>query len=101
MSGIAQFLVTVAVESILVNCPRYIHPHRKLEQSRYVPIADREPPLPAWNRIDIVQEALAKDDRGRVPGAGGEITLDAYAELVAKGVKETEARSPPDLSGSS
>lgn len=81
----AQFLIAVAVELIFVNCPRYIHPHRKLEQSRYVPVAGLEPPLPAWKRIDIVQEALAKDDRKRVPGAGGEITLDAYAELLAKG----------------
>ena len=81
----AQFLIAVAVESIWVNCPRYIHPHRKLEQSRYVPVAGLEPPLPAWKRIDIVQETLAKDDRERVPGAGGEITMDAYAELLAKG----------------
>ncbi|HXN89694.1 MAG TPA: hypothetical protein VN890_10155 [Methylocella sp.] len=42
--------------------------------------------MPAWKRLDIVQEALAKDDRERVPGAGGEITLDAYAALLAKGV---------------
>jgi hypothetical protein len=41
--------------------------------------------LPAWKRIDIVQEALAKDDRERVPGAGGEITLYAYAAVLAKG----------------
>ena len=78
-------MIAVAVESIWVNCPRYIHPHRKLEQSRYVPVAGLEPPLPAWKRIDIVQETLAKDDRERVPGAGGEITMDAYAELLAKG----------------
>jgi len=81
----AQFLIAVAVESIWVNCPRYVHPHRKLEQSRYVPVAGLEPPLPAWKRIDIVQEALAKDDRERVSEAGGEITQDAYAELLAKG----------------
>jgi hypothetical protein len=81
----AQFLIPAAVESIWVNCPPYIHPHRKLEQSRYVPVAGLEPPLPAWKRIDIVQEALANDDRERVPGAGGEITMDAYAELLAKG----------------
>jgi len=81
----AQFLIAVAVESIWVNCPRYVHPHRKLEQSRYVPVAGLESPLPAWKRIDIVQEALAKDDRERVSEAGGEITQDAYAELLAKG----------------
>jgi predicted pyridoxine 5'-phosphate oxidase superfamily flavin-nucleotide-binding protein len=81
----AQFLISVAVESIWVNCPRYIHSHRKLNQSRYVPAAGLESPLPAWKRIDIVQGALAHDDRERVSDAGGEISQDAYARLLAKG----------------
>jgi Protein of unknown function (DUF1285) len=41
--------------------------------------------LSAGKRIDIVQEARTKDNRERVPRAGGEITLDAYSEFLAKG----------------
>jgi uncharacterized protein len=81
----AEFLVSVAVEAIWVNCPRYIHPHQKLAQSKYVPQAQSEAPLPGWKRLDIVQESIAPKDRERVAGAGGEITIEAYGELLAKG----------------
>jgi uncharacterized protein len=81
----AEFLVRVAVEAIWVNCPRYIHPHQKLAQSKYVPQANREAPLPGWKRLDIVQDAIAPKDRERVAGAGGEITIEAYGELLVKG----------------
>jgi len=83
--GGAEFLVVVAVEVIWVNCPRYIHPHRKLAQSKYVPQADRQAPLPAWKRLDIVQDSIPARDRERVGGEGGEITQEAYADLLAKG----------------
>ena len=33
----AQYVVRVDVDKAWVNCPRYIHTYRKVEQSRYVP----------------------------------------------------------------
>lgn len=81
----AEFLVSVAVEAIWVNCPRYIHPHRRLAQSKYVPSSDQEASLPAWKRLEILQDAIPARDRNRVAGAGGELTLEAYADLLAKG----------------
>lgn len=81
----AQFLVFVAIEAIWINCPRYIHPHQKLSNSRYVPAPDGVAPLPAWKRLDIVQEAIPAKDREQVAGAGGEITMDGYVELLMKG----------------
>ncbi|MGD9897302.1 MAG: pyridoxamine 5'-phosphate oxidase family protein [Candidatus Methylacidiphilaceae bacterium] len=81
----AQFIVTVAVDAIWVNCPRYIHKYQKLGSSKYLPASGRETPVPAWKRIDVVQEALPARDQGKAQNFGGEITLEAYAQLVAKG----------------
>lgn len=81
----AQFLVFVTIEAIWINCPRYIHRHEKRADSRYVPASDGAAPLPAWKRLDIVQEAIPVKDREQVAGAGGEITMDSYVELLTKG----------------
>ncbi|MHB8885430.1 MAG: pyridoxamine 5'-phosphate oxidase family protein [Methylovirgula sp.] len=81
----AQFMVSVAVEAIWINCPRYIHQYQKLGTSKYVPTADAETPVPAWKRIDIVQEALPAKDQGKAQALGGELSFDAYAELLMKG----------------
>lgn len=81
----AQFLVFVTIEDIWINCPRYIHPHQKLANSRYVPDGNTTAPLPAWKRLDIVQEAIPARDRDQVSGAGGEITMENYVELLMKG----------------
>lgn len=81
----AQFLIDVDVESVWVNCPRYIHRYEKTADSRYLPDARGDAPLPGWKRLDIAQEALAPADRARVDSAGGVIDVDAYGALVAKG----------------
>lgn len=81
----AQFMVSVAVESIWINCPRYIHKYQKLATSRYVPKSGCETPAPAWKRIDIVQEALPATDQGKAEARGGLISFDDYAALLAKG----------------
>jgi len=81
----AQFLIHVEVESIWVNCPRYIHPHQKISGSKYVPDATGAAPLPGWKRLDIAQDAIPPEDRARVDAAGGVIDMDSYAELVRRG----------------
>ncbi|MEM9384441.1 MAG: pyridoxamine 5'-phosphate oxidase family protein [Pseudomonadota bacterium] len=81
----AQFMVQVSIEEIWVNCPRYIHPHKRVETSRYVPQEGQPTPIPAWKRIDFVQEALPTQDQGKAEEAGGLIEQEEYEALVGKG----------------
>lgn len=80
----AQYVVRVEVESVWVNCPRYIHRYTKVEQSRYVPKTGAETPLAQWKRLDFVQPVIAEEDRARV-ARQGELDLAAYGALVARG----------------
>jgi len=80
----AQYIVRVEVESVWVNCPRYIHRYTKVEQSRYVPKAGAETPLAQWKRLDFVQPVIADEDRARV-AQQGELDLETYGSLVARG----------------
>ncbi|MFC6788420.1 pyridoxamine 5'-phosphate oxidase family protein [Methylobacterium komagatae] len=80
----AQYIVRVAVETVWVNCPRYIHRYTKVDQSRYVPKAGAETPLAQWKRLDFVQPVIADKDRARV-AEEGELDLGAYGELIARG----------------
>ncbi|BDV34852.1 pyridoxamine 5'-phosphate oxidase family protein [Methylocystis iwaonis] len=81
----AQFVVEVAVESIWVNCPRYIHPHQKVADSKYLPDAAGESPLPGWKRLDVAQDALRPEDREKVAAAGGVLDFEAYGALIQRG----------------
>ncbi len=81
----ADLMVRVAVEAVFANCPRYIHPHRKLAQSRYVPAVDRETPFPGWKRIDDMQDVLPVRDTGKTEAAGGHLTLFEYLDKLDAG----------------
>lgn len=81
----AQFMVLVAVTDVWLNCPRYVHKRVNVDHSKYVPQAGCNTPLPAWKRIDFVQELLPAKDQGRAAQAGGLITLEEYDEKVARG----------------
>lgn len=80
----AKYVVRVAVSKVWVNCPRYIHRYKRLEQSRYVPVACRKTPLATWKRLDFVQEVIADEDRAAAE-AEGIIDLAAYQEKAAHG----------------
>jgi predicted pyridoxine 5'-phosphate oxidase superfamily flavin-nucleotide-binding protein len=64
----AQFVVRVAVREIFPNCPRYIHRMALVERSRFVPQADREPPVPGWKRTDWACDVLPAEDPARREG---------------------------------
>lgn len=81
----AQFMVSVAVESIWVNCPRYVHKYQRVETSKYVPADGCQTPDPQWKRIDIVQDALPAKDQGKADAQGGLLTFEDYAGLLARG----------------
>ncbi len=84
----AQLVVRVAITHIFQNCPRYIHRHRRVESSRYVPAADGRAPLAGWKRIDLIQEALPERDHGRAEQEGGCLTIEDWSAKCAAGDPE-------------
>jgi predicted pyridoxine 5'-phosphate oxidase superfamily flavin-nucleotide-binding protein len=80
----AEMLVRIVPTEIFVNCPRYIHRYRKVDESRHVPKPGSEQPLAAWKRIDYVVETLPEADRIRV-AAEGSISQAEYDEMVRSG----------------
>lgn len=74
----ADMVVEATLSEVFVNCPRYIHCHRRVEASPYVPDAAGEAPLPPWKRIDILEDVIAREDAARIDKAGGSLTIDEY-----------------------
>ena len=81
----AELIIRVKVTDVIINCPRYIHKMKRVEQSRYVPSAGKETPYAEWKRIDMVQDALPAKDQGKAAESGGTITLDEWIENVGQG----------------
>lgn len=81
----AKMIARVAVESCFLNCARYIHKHTRVAASPYVPDATGAQPHPSWKRIDTVQQALPEAERARTKAAGGEITMEEYADKLMAG----------------
>lgn len=54
----AELAVRVAITGLWVNCPRYVHRYRRIEESRYVPNEAGAAPLAGWKRIDTMQDVL-------------------------------------------
>ena len=61
----AQFVVRVHATQVFPNCPRYIHRMQLVERSRFVPAADREPPVPDWKRTEWACDVLPAGDPAR------------------------------------
>ena len=81
----SELIVRVRVTDVIINCPRYIHRMKRIEQDRHVPKAGRETPYAEWKRIDAVQDALVAKDQGRAQQNGGEITMEEWAENLKDG----------------
>lgn len=77
-------MVRARVDTVFVNCARYIHRYRRVEQSPYLPDDDGAQPFPSWKRIEGLQDVLSSDERMRVEDSGGTITDVEYgARLLA------------------
>ncbi|MGO9821142.1 MAG: pyridoxamine 5'-phosphate oxidase family protein, partial [Solirubrobacteraceae bacterium] len=61
----AQFVVRVRATQVFPNCPRYIHRMALVARSRFVPHADREPPIPDWKRSAWACDVLPAHDPAR------------------------------------
>jgi predicted pyridoxine 5'-phosphate oxidase superfamily flavin-nucleotide-binding protein len=81
----ADLVVRVEVTEVFANCPRYVHKYRKIEDSKYVPELDTEPPLPGWKRLDTIQDVLPARDQGKAEATGGTISVEEYFEKLSKG----------------
>lgn len=57
----------------------------KVGDSKYVPQAHCETPVPAWKCIDFVQEALPAKDQGVAERVGGLITFEEYGAKLMQG----------------
>ena len=80
----AKYLIMVEVTKIWVNCPRYIHKYKKLDQSKYVPEPCKVTPIPAWKRLDIVQEAITPEEK-TIAEQQGLMDLTEYEDKVKRG----------------
>ncbi|HSH53924.1 MAG TPA: pyridoxamine 5'-phosphate oxidase family protein [Methylotenera sp.] len=80
----AKYLIMVEVTKIWVNCPRYIHKYKKLNQSKYVPEPCKVTPIPAWKRLDIVQEAITPEEKS-IAEQQGLMDLTEYEDKVKRG----------------
>ena len=80
----AQLVVVADVTQAWVNCPRYIHRHVRVADSRYVPDEEGRAPLAPWKRIDFIEDALSDAERDEVEAAGGTISRERYAEILAE-----------------
>jgi hypothetical protein len=58
----AEMVVRVKLREVFPNCPRYIHKMSLVEESAFVPKADRETPVPAWKRLEAVADVLPPRD---------------------------------------
>ncbi len=81
----AGLVVRAQVGSVFHNCGRYVHRHERVAASPYVPDADGRAPLPAWKRIDAMQDVLPPQDRVRTGEEGGTISAGEYAERLRSG----------------
>jgi hypothetical protein len=81
----AFMIVRAHIDKVFLNCARYIHPHKRVCKSKYVPAEDGSQPFPAWKRIDGLQGSLRPVDEGRAEHHGGLITEQQYGEALMKG----------------
>jgi hypothetical protein len=81
----ADLVARVRVTEVFVNCPRYVHRYSQVAPSKYVPDAAGAAPLPAWKRVDFLQDALPPRDAGKPEAAGPVLDARAYQDLLDKG----------------
>jgi len=81
----AELVVRVKVTELWMNCPRYIHRHKRLATSRYVPQQGVETPLCEWKRIDGIQDVLRPRELDQVAQSGGTIGIEEWIGRVVSG----------------
>lgn len=80
----AKYLIMINVTKIWVNCPRYIHKYKKIDQSKYVPEPCKVTPIPTWKRLDIVQDAITPEEKA-IAESQGLVDINEYETKVKRG----------------
>lgn len=80
----AKYLIMITVTKIWVNCPRYIHKYKKIDQSKYVPESCKVTPIPTWKRLDIVQDAITPKEKA-IAESQGLVDINEYEAKVKRG----------------
>lgn len=80
----AELVIRIKLSEIFFNCPRYIHKYERKETSQYAPQPDCEAPIPAWKRIDAVQDVISEADKEKAEKLGT-ITPEEYGAMVQQG----------------
>lgn len=80
----AKYLIMIKVTKIWVNCPRYIHKYKKIDQSKYVPEPCKVTPIPTWKRLDIVQDAITPEEKA-IAEEQGLVDINEYEAKVKRG----------------
>jgi uncharacterized protein len=62
--------IEVEPRSIFVNCPRYIHRYRRVDDAAHAPREDGTAPVAEWKRLDVMQDVLPEADRKAVATVG-------------------------------
>lgn len=57
----AQYIIRITIRNIFINCPRYIHNYKKIDNSEYVPKQGCLTPIPEWKKLDVIKDFLPKD----------------------------------------
>lgn len=58
----AQYIIRISVRNLFINCPRYIHQYKKIENSEYIPKQGCEAPVPEWKTLDVIKDFLPKEN---------------------------------------
>ena len=80
----ASLVVSVHVNHVWVNCPRYVHRMQPIEPSPYLPDEQGNATIALWKRVDLLQDVLSEADQAAAQ-ALGLITIETYEESVAQG----------------
>jgi hypothetical protein len=50
--------IEVAISQLWVNCPRYIHPMRRVSDAPHVPKTGQQTPVPEWKTMDLFADVV-------------------------------------------
>jgi hypothetical protein len=83
----ARLIVRVAIVNAFTNCARYIHPHKKIGRSKYVPQQGEATPIAAWKQVGKFREALPEADRAAAEAMGAPISEEEYRKDFWRGLE--------------
>ncbi|HDY86114.1 hypothetical protein LCGC14_1247400 [marine sediment metagenome] len=59
----AQLIIRVTIDQMFINCPRYIHHYKKIEESMFTPEKGISAPIPDWKNLEAIQDVLPEKNK--------------------------------------